>query len=207
MNCNKIIHDKNCNTIVQEDNYDINYAFVYILQLNQTTGITSQVFIKTSEEEQVIFDLGLDGFYTLVTIKLSKTPGEGYYFYEGKFYKSGLEVELQEIVEVNPEVSGIEITYDYYFQTCRLEKCFINTCYQIFDSKTFTICNNFKVDPNITYKRDLIWAALNVIKYMVEIDQYEEAERLLERILGCNGLCKNHECLESHNNSNCGCNK
>ena len=56
MNCNKIIHDKNCNTIVQEDNYDINYAFVYILQLNQTTGITSQVFIKTSEEEQVIFD-------------------------------------------------------------------------------------------------------------------------------------------------------
>ena len=207
MNCNKIIHDNNCNTIVQEDNYDINYAFVYILQLNQTTGITSQVFIKTSEEEQVIFDLGSDGFYTLVTIKLSKTPGEGYYFYEGKFYKSGLEVELQEIVEVNPEVSGIEITYDYYFQTCRLKKCFINVCYQIFDSKTFTTCNNLKVDPNIIYKRDLIWSALNVIRYMVEVDQYEEAERLLERILGCNGLCKNYECLESHNNSNCGCNR
>ena len=207
MNCNKIIHDKNCNIIVQEDNYDINYAFVYILQLNRTTGITSQVFIKTSEEEQIMFDLGLDGFYTLVTIKLSKTPGEGYYFYEGKFYKSGLEVELQEIVEVNPEVSGIEITYDYYFQTCRLKKCFINVCYQIFDSKVFTTCDNFKIDPNITYKRDLIWAALNVIRYMVEIDQYEEAERLLEEILGCNGLCKNYECLESHNNSNCGCNK
>ena len=207
MNCNKIIHDNNCNTIVQEDNYDINYAFVYILQLNKTTGVTSQVFIKTSEEEQVIFDLGSDGFYTLVTIKLSKTPGEGYYFYEGKFYKSGLEVELQEIVEVNPEVSGIEIIYDYYFQTCRLEKCFINVCYQIFDSKTFTTCNNLKVDPNIIYKRDLIWSALNVIRYMVEVDQYEEAERLLERILGCNGLCKNYECLESHNNSNCGCNR
>jgi hypothetical protein len=41
MNCNKIIHDNNCNTIVQEDDYDINYAFVYVLQLNQTTGITS----------------------------------------------------------------------------------------------------------------------------------------------------------------------
>jgi hypothetical protein len=94
MNCNKIIHDNNCNTIVQEDNYDSNYAFVYVLQLNQTTGITSQVFIKTSEEEQIIFDLGLDGFYTLVTIKLPKTPGECYYFYGGKFYNSGVEVEL-----------------------------------------------------------------------------------------------------------------
>jgi len=41
MNCNKIIYDKNCNTIVREDNYDSNYVFVYVLQLNQTTGVTS----------------------------------------------------------------------------------------------------------------------------------------------------------------------
>ena len=205
MNCNKIKHDKNCNTIIQEDNYDSNYAFVYVLQLNQTTGITSQVFIKTSEEEQVVFDLGLDGFYTLVTLKVPMTPGSGYYYYGGKFYNTGIEVGLQDIIEVNPEVSGIEMIYDYYFQTCRLEKCFINACYQIFDSKTFTICNNPKVDPNITYKRDLIWSALNAIKYMVEVDQYEEAERLLERVVGCNGLCDNHLCNDPHNNLGCGC--
>ena len=205
MNCNKIIHDNNCNTIVQEDNYDINYAFVYVLQLNQTTGITSQVFIKTSEEQQVIFDLGLDGFYTLVTLKISKSSESEYYYSNEKFYHSGEKISLQELIELNPEVTGIEVTYDYYFQTCRLEKCFINACYQIFDSKTFTICNNPKVDPNITYKRDLIWSALNVIRYMVEVDQYEEAERLLERIVGCNGLCDNHLCNNSHNNSGCGC--
>jgi hypothetical protein len=72
MNCNKIIHDNNCNTIIQEDSYDNNYAFVYVLQLNQTTGTTSQVFIKTSEDQQIIFDLGFDGFYTLVTMKVPK---------------------------------------------------------------------------------------------------------------------------------------
>jgi hypothetical protein len=50
MNCNKITNDKNCNILIQEDNYDNNYAFVYVLQLNKTTEITNQVFIKTSEE-------------------------------------------------------------------------------------------------------------------------------------------------------------
>jgi len=49
MNCNKIKYDKNCNIIIQED-YDNEYAFVYVLQLNRTTGIISDIFIRTSEE-------------------------------------------------------------------------------------------------------------------------------------------------------------
>ena len=39
---------------------------------------------------------------------------------------------------------------------------------------------------------------------MVEIDQFEEAERLLERVTKCNGLC-NNMCSDSVNVSNCGC--
>lgn len=204
MNCNKIIYDRNCNTIVQEDNYNSNYAFVYVLQLNQTTGITSQVFIKASEEEQVIFDLGFDGFYTLVTLKVPKDSQAEYYYQNEDFYHNGTKVELQELIELNPEVSGIEVIYDYYFQTCKLKKCFIDICYQIFDIQNPSNCINSKLDPNLIYKRDLIWSALNVIRYMSEMDQYEEAERLLERIVGCNGLCDN-QCHGSHKNSNCGC--
>lgn len=204
MNCNKIIHDKNCNTIVQEDNYDNNYAFVYVLQLNKTTGITNQVFIKTSEEEPVLFNIGLDGFYTLVTLKVPKDSQANYYYQNDDFYHNGIKIELQELIELNPNVSGIEVIYDYYFQTCILKKCFIDICYQIFDIQNPSNCTNTKLDSNLIYKRDLIWSALNVIKYMVEMDQYEEAERLLERIVGCNGLCDNL-CSGSHNNSNCGC--
>lgn len=204
MNCNKIIYDRNCNTIIQEDNYDSNYAFVYVLQLNQTTGITSQVFIKTSEEEPIIFNIGLDGFYTLVTLKVPKDPQSEYYYQNEDFYHNGTKIELQELIELNPNVSGIETIYDYYFQTCKLRKCFIDICYQIFDIQNPSNCINSKLDPNLIYKRDLIWSALNVIKYMSEMDQYEEAERLLERIVGCNGLC-NNQCHGSHNNSNCGC--
>jgi len=49
MNCNRITYDKNCNIIIQED-YDNEYAFVYVLQLNRTTEIISNIFIRTSEE-------------------------------------------------------------------------------------------------------------------------------------------------------------
>ena len=203
MNCNKIIHDNNCNTIVQEDNYDINYAFVYVLQLNQTTGTTSQVFIKTSKEQQVIFDLGLDGFYTLVTMKVPKNTALEYYYYNDAFYHFNEEIDLQELIELNPEVTGIEVTYDYYFQTCRLRRCFINMCYQIFDTQN-SVCRSPKLDYNLVYNRDLVWSALSAIRFMIEVDQYEEAERLLERIMGCNGLC-NNSCQDPQSRSKCGC--
>jgi len=39
---------------------------------------------------------------------------------------------------------------------------------------------------------------------MIEVDQYEEAERLLERIMGCNGLC-NNSCQDPQSRSKCGC--
>jgi hypothetical protein len=44
----------------------------------------------------------------------------------------------------------------------------------------------------------LLWSAINTIIYLAETEQFEEAERLLERITNCNGLCEN-------NQSNCGC--
>lgn len=204
MNCNKIIYDKNCNTIVREDNYDSNYVFVYVLQLNQTTGITSQVFIKTSEEQEIIFDLGLDGFYTLVTLKVSKNTDDEYYYMNENFYHRYEKVDLETLLEINPQVSNLDITYEYYFQTCRLRKCFINICYQIFDQTASITCNKLSVDKDLIYKRDLIWSSLNVIKYMIEMDQYEEAERLLEKIMGCNGLCDNG-CDKSPKSNNCGC--
>ena len=206
MNCNRIIYDKNCNTIIQ-DPFDDEYVYVYILQLNQTTGIISNIFIRTKEEETPMFGLGLDGFYTLVTLKVPKGPGTEYYYDKGKFYHFYEEVELQTLLEMNPSVTKLDITYEYYFQTCRLRKCYINICYQIFDKKASISCNTPDIDKNLIYKRDLLWSALNVIKYMAEMDQYEEAERLLERITSCNGLCNNHQnrCNDKTNYNSCGC--
>lgn len=199
---------KSCGIGIQEDNYDSSYAFVYILQLNKVHGSTNQVFIKTSEDEEVIFDNLLDGFYTLVTLKVPYDMSNMYYYKDGQFYKNIQEVELQEIIDTNPEVSGVEVSYQYYFSTCRLRKCYISICQEILDKVASIECDKKNLDKNLIYKRDLIWSALNVINYMAEAEQYEEAERLLERITGCNGLCDNsHGGCGCHKSipTNCGC--
>lgn len=202
------IFPRDCSISIQEDNYDSSYAFVYILQLNKVRSSVNKVFIKTSEEEEVVFNNLLDGFYTLVTLKVPYDMSNMYYYSDGKFYKNIQEVELQEIIDTNPEVSGVEVSYQYYFNTCRLRKCYVSVCQEIFDKVASIECDKKNLDRNLIYKRDLIWSALNVIKYMAEAEQYEEAERLLERITGCNGLCDNSygECgCHKPVQSNCGC--
>lgn len=208
MELKKIQNNRNCSITIQEDEYNPNYAYVYILQLNRIQKTTNQILIKNSEEDELNFNLNYDGFYTLITLKVPYDWRSPYYFKDGKFYKNIQEVELQEIINTNPEVSGIEISYEYYFQVCKLRKCYVRICQEIFDKQTSIKCNKNNVDNNLIYKRDLIWSTLNVINYMVEVDQYEEAERLLERITGCNGLCGDsfygNSCHEK-SYSNCGC--
>jgi len=45
--------------------------------------------------------------------------------------------------------------------------------------------------------------ALNSIKYLVEFCQFAEAQRLLERLVTCNGLCTNS--LTNTKKHGCGC--
>ena len=209
MNCNsRITYDNDCNTVVHELNFDNDFVYVYVLQLNKTNELITNIAIKTTETEEVIFDLGLDGFYTLVTLKIPKDVEREYYYSNGKFYHFNEEIELETLVEINPNVSEFDIEHEYYFQTCRLRKCYINICKQIFDQVASIECNRPKLDPNLIYKRDLLWSAINVIEFMVERGEYKEAEILLERIMGCNGLCDSH-CNKSHYKvptpCNCGC--
>lgn len=200
MICDKIISDRNCNTIVQNEEFDPHYAYIYILQLNKHSGETfSQTFVKTKEDEDIVFNIGQDGFYTLCRLKIVNTPTEPYYYKDGRFYKGLEEVSLAEVLAINPEVSHAEITYYYYFQLCKLRKCFINIASRIINNTASIQCET-RVNSQDSYKRDLLWAAINVITYLAEMEQFEEAERLLERITGCNGLCDNET-----NNCSCGC--
>ena len=131
----------------------------------------------------------------------------GGYFTDGQsiYYKNieGItrKVEIQEVLEVNPEVFGIIKIYQNFFSVCYLRKCFISLCQKIFNDRGFDRCFNGKVDSQLIYKRDLVWAALNVIQYMIDSNQLAEAQRLLERIMGCNGLCSS----EDTGDKGCGC--
>ena len=199
--CDKIISDNYCNTIVQNELFEEGFVYVYILQLNKANGDTiTQVFIKTKAEEEIKFNIGLDGYYTLCKIVVPTTFNAMYYYKDERFYKGLSEVELSELVNVNPEISGLDISYYYYFQLCKLRKCYIKAAKAILDKRAPIRCDSKGVDYSDIYKRDLLWSAMNTIMYLAESEQFEEAERLLERITGCNGLCEN-----TNSKCNCGC--
>ena len=195
--CKKITHDLNCNIIVKDaENYDDNFAYIYVLQLNKyNSAPISQIFVKTAENQMVEFQ-GQDGYYTLCELKISKDEKQPYYFKDNKIYKGEEEVSITEVLNVNPEFTGVEINYYYYFQTCFLRKQYVNIAQKIINSVASIKCEP-KVNSQDSYIRDLLWSALNVIDYLIDNNCYTEAERILERISGCNGLYEN--------NSNCNC--
>ena len=209
MNCKSVItYDMDCNTIVHDINFDENYAYIYVLQLNKSNEVITQVAKRENIEDQVVFDIGQDGFYTLITIKVPRDTSKEYYYRDGKVYHINEEADLALLLELNPEVSGLIVTPEYYFQTCHLRKCYISICQQIFDQVHSLNCDKPSIDSNLIYKRDLLLSAINIIEFMAEWDQFKEAELLLERIMNCNGLC-DMKCNKTHKHSskpcNCGC--
>lgn len=223
LNCNIIVNDKieDYEYIKDGDEFLLDdkgnkiskYVYIYILQLNKTNEEERQSWFSVrlfEEDEQIVFKNKEDGYYTLCTIKIpwvhdldDESEKPPYFYSKGRYYKTTPEKpkeldNLQELVEVNPETSGLEFTYDNYFSVCHLRKCFIKFCQDIFNSRATVRCEP-KFKDSSKYNRDLVWAALTVIQYLVDFEQYQEAQRILERISGCNGLCKESK------GGGCGC--
>lgn len=136
-----------------------------------------------------------------------------FYIENNKIYrysKQGVDEELLDYSELihyadlTDVKHNISIASQDFMSICFLQKCYVNLCQQIFKDKNFVRCSN-KVDHSLSYTRDLVWMALNVIKYMVEMNQLFEAQRILEIIYSCNGICKNGN--SKFYESNCGCSK
>lgn len=188
--CNRIGVTKDCHIYINDGELKEEFVYVYILQNNYTKEI--QLLIKETNDVTV-FNFTDDGYYTLCTLEVSTNPTSVYYYRNGDFYRNVEKVDIQELIESNK----VKTYYQEYFNICRLKKCYINLCQEIFDKRGSVNCNSTSVTD--TYKRDLVWATINVIEYMVEMDQYSEAQRLLLRVTGCNGICDNYS-----NNCSCG---
>lgn len=180
---------------------------IYVVQKN--TSATSRVIYYQIGNPGETFTLpATDGYITFCHIVLPNKdffdshPGQFTYYSDGvgKIYNSqNEEVEVQLIVEVND--STLIRHMHNFFSVFHLRKCYVSLCQKIFKDKAFDRCFNNKIDSQLILKRDLVWAALNVIQYMIDFNQLAEAQRLLERINGCNGLCSS----EDTGDKGCGC--
>ena len=195
-----------------------------VLQHNQTL---KTIYTKHDTLKSIDIPIGFDGWFSLVHLvipniewfnkELEKTEGSALGLYDIVYFSDGTDiykyingetsqVTIDDILEINTVNTTISRISRDFVSICFLRKCYINLCQQIFEDRGFSHCwNKNKVDSELIYKRDLVWMAINVIKYLTECEQLAEVERIIETIQGCNGLCVSSN-LTSKTNG-CGCSK
>lgn len=186
-----------------------------------------------NQDDYITLPVKFDGWFTVTYIvlptqewfdkELAKTEGsylanysivyytDGTTFYK---YRNGIStaVALQEIIEINPINTTILKTQKDYVSICFLRECYINLCKQIFNSRGLSQCQSRQnIDSELIYKRDLVWMAINVIKYLAEKHSetnptLSEVQRIIEIITSCNGICPSTSNYKTINNG-CGCSK
>lgn len=139
------------------------------------------------------------------------------YFYhigEANYYKyinaSTIEaVTINEILAINavPPVNVTDKTSTIIrsdkntFGMCYITDCFVKMCKALLEGLSKRCVD--KTQEISIYNRDLLWMAINVIKYQLELKQFYEAQRILEDITFCGGLCKNTK--KGAKTNGCGC--
>lgn len=201
-----------------------------LLQHNKSDGPKLQIPIYSlhnTEAKQVTLPVGFDGWFTVMHLVIptkdwfdrehSKETGSALPLYDVVYYSDGThlykyvdgeseEATITELVERNPVGSTISKTCENYVSICFLNKCYVSLCQRILNDRGFSECvSKNTVDPDLIFRRDYVWMAINVIKYMVQFEQLAEAERIIEQIGGCNGLCESE--FKRMPSRGCGCGK
>lgn len=122
-------------------------------------------------------------------------------------------VSVEEILEVNatPPTDVKEKTTTIIrgdkntFCMCHLNECFYRLCKNLLGDLPGRCQNKLDDVKMLIYNRDIIWMGINVIKYLIELAQYYEAQRVLEDITQCGGICKDVDRVVE-GGGGCGCN-
>lgn len=203
-----------------------NFKYSQTCTINVVKAITSQqeellnVFYSqhTTESDSIRVILPRDGFYSVDHLVLPTTEwlesvkdydlSEYLFIYvtDGiQTYKYQddqlIPVDIEEVIEVNPERTTISISRFKVFNIDGLKRCYTEAARQILNNAV-TRCKT--IDDTLRFNRDFLWMTINVINYYLEWNLYSEAQIVLENI-GCTNLCPNTESLYSPTKSGCGC--
>ena len=198
-----------------------------MLILNKTEGQEIQTPRFNTENKVINIPVKFDGWFNVCRVvlpskewferELNKETGSAIQSYDIVYYSDGEYLykytdgnsqvaTIEEITDRNTEGTTISRVFKNYVSICFLKKCYLSLCQQIFNSRGFSKCwNRSQIESDLVFRRDLVWTAINVIKYRVEFNQLAEAQRVIEQIGGCNGLCKSE--FRQTLNHGCGCSK
>lgn len=126
-----------------------------------------------------------------------------------------VDVTIEEVLAVNalPPASITDKTTTIIrgdkntFCVCHINECFYRLCKNLLTDLPGRCRNRVDDVKNLIYNRDIIWMAINIIKYLIELKQYYEAQRVLEDITQCGGICKDVMIDKDTIGGGCGCNR
>lgn len=174
-------------TYIDEINYQFPKDGCYII--HHIILPTKEWFDKQKELGSSIFESDVAIFYT---------DGLDIYTYQNKVESKSSIDHISKADTDNTTISRIDIEY---LAIDGLYNCYINLCKNVFKNIYYK-CKT--IDKNYTFDRDFIWMTINILKYYIELNQYREAQRLLEEINVCGGIC-NENNLPEYKNPDCGC--
>lgn len=193
-----------------------------VLQHNQTL---KTIYTKHDTLKSIDIPIEFDGWFSLVHLvipntewfnkELEKTEGSALGLYDIVYFSDGIDiykyingetsqVTIDDILEINTVNTTISRISRDFVSICFLRKCCINLYQQIFNDRGISKCWN-KINSELIYKRDLVWMAINVVKYLTQCGQLAEADRVIKTIQGCNGLCVSTNLTNNTNGCGCGC--
>lgn len=174
--------------------------------------------MQTPNNESTVY-LESDGWYSVHHILLptkewfdkAKTDGSisnysSVYFTDGnKYYKYQdtvtLETTVDNIIAEDSENTTISIINQDVFSIFYLMTCYIKLAENLLNLGIK--CKKDSI-TDITFNRDLVWMSINVIQYLVEMNDLEQATVILYKLNQCNGVCKS---INIQNTYSCGCSR
>lgn len=153
---------------------------------NSQLSMAQQIFFVYNLAEESIYEIEIDSLYTKEESKVT------------------IEYVLNSLV--NQNLIGIA---EDIFILGHLEKCFEDKIKYIYYNKLFSQCLYKNSDLESTFRdRDIVWMGLELLKYLVRECKYDEAERIIEGISGCNDFCTNKSNVpNAYSRIKCNCGK
>lgn len=109
-------------------------------------------------------------------------------------------VNIEDIPFIDPSIEST-LTFDiqYTFSTEQLQECYYKFCKSYFN----TVCNTCNEDTTFIKNRDLLWMSINTIRYLLSLGRLFEAQKIIEKLNKCSGIC--HNTKRKITNVGCGC--
>lgn len=172
-----------------------NDLMTHILVIEQKDSL----FVTYSEVREFEVPLEIEGLfiahYLVIPNKFTIDSPTGYYWDgDHPVYVDALgnekRIELKTLLTINVELTNIKRFSKDFLSICSLKNCYIKICKELMNKSCPENCSGTQYSE-LSYKKDLLWMAINILEYLIEFDRIDEANQLLKQVYyGCNGLCK-----------------